>query len=66
VNEITEFQYFEALTMTMTLPTEPSMIVRVAAVQAEPGWLDLDASVQKTCNLIADAAVGGAQLVAFP
>lgn len=66
MNGITGIYYFEALTMTMTLPTEPSTIVRVAAVQAEPEWLDLDASVQKTCSLIADAAVGGARLVAFP
>ena len=29
--------------------------VKVAAVQAEPGWLDLQASVDKTISLIADA-----------
>lgn len=41
-------------------------IVRVAAVQAEPEWFDLQASVKKTCTLIADAAAGGAELVSFP
>ncbi|KAE9277031.1 hypothetical protein PF008_g28949, partial [Phytophthora fragariae] len=41
-------------------------IVRVAAVQAEPEWLDLQAGVKKTCSLIAEAAEGGAQLVSFP
>jgi nitrilase len=40
--------------------------VRVAAVQAEPVWLDLDATVDKTVELIADAAGRGADLVAFP
>ncbi|NMO02764.1 carbon-nitrogen hydrolase family protein [Gordonia sp. TBRC 11910] len=41
-------------------------IVRVAAVQAEPVWFDLDGSVAKVIDLIGQAAAGGAQLVAFP
>jgi nitrilase len=40
--------------------------VRVAAVQAEPAWLDLAASVDKVTGLVGEAAAGGAQLVAFP
>lgn len=40
--------------------------VRVAVTQAEPVWLDLDATVDKTCSLIAEAASNGAQLIAFP
>lgn len=39
--------------------------IRVAAVQAESAWLDLEASVQKVCALIAEAAAGRAQLVTF-
>ncbi len=39
---------------------------RVAAVQAEPVWLDIDATVDKTISLIEDAARQGAALVAFP
>jgi nitrilase len=39
--------------------------VRVAAVQAEPAWLDLDAGVNQVGELIGQAAAGGAQLVAF-
>lgn len=43
-----------------------SSVVRVAAVQAEPKWLDLDAGVAHAVDLIAEAAAGGAELVAFP
>jgi nitrilase len=39
---------------------------RLAAVQASPAFLDLDATVDKACQLIAQAASGGASLVAFP
>lgn len=40
--------------------------VRVAVTQAEPEWLDLNASVEKTCSLIEQAADQGAKLIAFP
>lgn len=40
--------------------------VRVAVTQAEPVWLDLEATVKKTCDLIAEAAANGAQLITFP
>jgi nitrilase len=40
--------------------------VRVAAVQAEPRWLDITAGVGQVVDLIAEAARGGARLVAFP
>lgn len=39
---------------------------RAAAVQDSSVWLDLDATVEKTCDLIAQAAAGGADIVAFP
>ncbi|MDU0328458.1 carbon-nitrogen hydrolase family protein [Microbacterium sp. KSW2-21] len=38
----------------------------IAAVQAEPIWLDKAETTTKTINLIAQAAAGGADLVAFP
>jgi predicted amidohydrolase len=44
-----------------TLPT-----VRVAAVQATPVMLDLEATLAKALALMADAADEGAQLVVFP
>ncbi|WP_113699419.1 carbon-nitrogen hydrolase family protein [Nonomuraea lactucae] len=39
--------------------------VRVAAVQAEPVWLDLAEGVDKVIALMGEAAAGGAQLITF-
>ena len=41
-------------------------VVRVAAVQAAPVVLDLDASLDKALRLLGEAASQGAQLVVFP
>ncbi|KAH8687931.1 carbon-nitrogen hydrolase [Tricladium varicosporioides] len=38
---------------------------KVAVTQLEPEWLDLEASVQKTCKYIEEAAKNGAKLVTF-
>lgn len=46
---------------TMNFP-----IVRVAAVQAAPVYLDLDATVDKTCRLVDEAAARGAKVIGFP
>jgi nitrilase len=46
--------------------TNPLQTVRAAAVQAEPIVLDREATVEKACRLIADAAGHGAQLIVFP
>ncbi|KAL7793768.1 carbon-nitrogen hydrolase [Trichoderma ceciliae] len=43
-----------------------SRIVRVAVTQAEPVWLNLQGTIKKTCELIAEAASKDAQLIAFP
>ena len=42
------------------------MIVKVAAVQAAPFYLDLSRSVEKAVGLISDAAMQGARLIVFP
>lgn len=44
----------------------PDRVVRVAVTQAEPVWLNLQATIEKTCRLIAEAASNNAQLIAFP
>ncbi|GLA61333.1 hypothetical protein AtubIFM54640_001852 [Aspergillus tubingensis] len=51
----------------MTTPTtNPPPTIRVAVTQSEPIWLDLNATITKTCSLIAEAASQGAQLISFP
>jgi len=40
--------------------------VRVAAVQAAPAYLDREATVEKACRLIEEAAAQGARLIVFP
>jgi len=40
--------------------------MKIAAVQAEPVWLDLEGGVVKIISLIKEAAANGAELVGFP
>ncbi|RBR15671.1 hypothetical protein FVER53590_13327 [Fusarium verticillioides] len=40
--------------------------VKVSAVQAEPVWLDLERSVDKTISLIEKASADGVQVLGFP
>lgn len=41
-------------------------MIKVAAAQLAPKFLDLDAGVRKACDAIAEAGRNGAQLIAFP
>lgn len=39
---------------------------KAAAVNAEPGWLNLEHSIQKTIHWINEAGQNGCKLIAFP
>jgi cyanide hydratase len=39
---------------------------KAAVVQAEPGWFDLELSVEKTIHWINEAGKAGCKLIAFP
>ncbi|KAH7412164.1 cyanide hydratase/nitrilase-like protein [Phaeosphaeria sp. MPI-PUGE-AT-0046c] len=41
-------------------------MVKVAVTQHEPAWLDLTASIDKTCRLIEEAANNESKLIVFP
>src|SRR5215207_8173262 len=58
-----------AVPSTASEPAMSSKIhprLRVAAVQAAPVFLDLDGTIDKTIDLMAQAAGQGVQLIAFP
>ena len=46
--------------------TDQYPIIKVAAVQASPIYMNRDATVEKACSLIEEAADNGAKIVAFP
>lgn len=48
------------------MPSKAHPRLRVAAVQAAPVFLDLDGTIDKTIDLIAQAAAQGVKLIAFP
>ena len=48
------------------MPYTPGQPFLVAAVQSSPVFMDLDATIERACGFIADAAARGAKLVVFP
>jgi len=48
------------------MPSQIHPKLRVAAVQAAPVFLDLDATIDKTIRLMQEAAAQGVKLIAFP
>ncbi len=48
------------------MPDTPSRLVKIAAVQAEPAWNDLQGGVDKVCALIREAGKNGANVLGFP
>ncbi|HEY9063407.1 MAG TPA: carbon-nitrogen hydrolase family protein [Burkholderiaceae bacterium] len=48
------------------MPAKTHPRLRVAAIQAAPAFLDLDATIAKTIALMQQAAKNGAKLIAFP
>ena len=48
------------------MPYTPGQPFLVAAVQISPAFLDRDATIDRACQAIADAASRGARLVVFP
>ena len=48
------------------MPDRLKASFKVAAVQAEPVWFDMNKTVAKTIALMAAAARNGADIIAFP
>lgn len=58
---------FSSITSTNLATMAPiTRKYKAAAVNAEPGWLDLELSVEKTIHWINEAGKNGCKLIAFP
>jgi len=51
-----------SVTKTIEMPSN----IKVAVTQLEPGWFDLQKSVDKTVKAIKEGADNGAKLISFP
>ncbi|KAJ7887497.1 putative nitrilase [Mycena olivaceomarginata] len=52
--------------ITLNPSNSDPTVFKVAAVQAEPVWLDLQGGVDKTIKIIKEAAAEGAKIIGFP
>lgn len=50
----------------MSIKAIPEKTIKIAVVQSEPEWFDLQGSVAKANKLIIEAAANGAELIGFP
>ncbi|KAJ7487461.1 nitrilase [Mycena galericulata] len=52
--------------ITLSPSNSDTTVFKVAAVQAEPVWLDLQGGVDKTIKIIQEASAQGAKIIGFP
>ncbi|KAF8879549.1 nitrilase [Mucidula mucida] len=52
--------------ITLSPSNSDRQVFKVAAVQAEPAWLDLQGGVDKVIRIVREAAAEGAKIIGFP
>ncbi|KAJ7583016.1 carbon-nitrogen hydrolase [Mycena floridula] len=63
---LTSSSGLSTMPITLSPPDSDTKVFKVAAVQAEPVWLDLQGGVDKAISIIKEAAAEGAKVIGFP